>query len=49
MRSPINLTPLFMSGVVSCIPLEVLLTKASDHPVWQDLYFLFRHRALAAL
>jgi len=41
-------TPLF-SGVVSCIHLEVPLTKAADHPALQVLSFLFHHKDLAVL
>lgn len=49
MRLTLNETPLFMSGVVSCIRLEVLMTRASNHPILQDLYFLAYHSASAAV
>ena len=39
----------FISGVVSCIHLEALRTRASDHPVLRDLYFHFHHCASAVL
>ena len=38
-----------MSGVVSGIPLESPLPRASIDPVLADLYFLFRHNILATL
>ena len=37
-----------MSGVVSDIPREVPLPRASADPVLPDLYFLFRHNTSAA-
>ena len=39
----------FVSGVVSCIHLEALRTRASDHPVLRDLYFHFHHCASEVL
>lgn len=39
----------FISGVVSCMHLEALRTRASDHPVLRDLYFHFHHCASVVL
>lgn len=38
-----------MSDVAFGIPLEVLLTRASEGPVLPDLYFLFYRTASVAL
>ena len=45
---PLKFNAAFMSGVVSGIPREAPLPRASADLVLPDLYFLFRHNTSAA-